>query len=694
MSDETVKTGRETLRTLPGDDVRQIMWRYAERYDLHMLVQSSRQVARGPVARLVAEGGRNTHEWTDKKNALLKVYDDSGITAAFLDPADGGYIEGPKNFVLALVAFEVCWVDAGASTASLANNLGLEPISERGTPEQKHHYMSQASPANPGGARRFAFVLTEPLPYVGVETGMLSGKMRIAEWKDGQEPLIQVEKRARFITNSDYATVAVAAVETDDPRIKTSCMIILEDTDPGSFDRGSVTRKQVHQLSSTRDPVFNLKVPANRIVGGYRIEDGKVVPNFTHSEVIEAVFRRTRVTVGVMTCGKLLSAVEPVIRYHRNRFRGAAGITPGTPRYDLGIQSKEDSLHRLADVWATGEAGTSLGFATARLFDDLAPIEKRKDAVLAAQGIKGGRAQAKALNKIRKDAVEYLQMKRLPEGKRDAKRFVELEKNDLVQYVIIDSLANVMVPATKLWCTGVGTDMMRQTVAMMGGYGITEDCPGFLFNKWVDGQLEATYEGPEAVQRRQLSVTMLDEVFVEQFKGLIADMRALHKSNPETGAGALAETMELWQWGVNYLQTAKDADGQRLYTSSRQGVSYPMTDAVSWIIASLNMMADVEELRQKGPAAGAAADGLPGLLNFYYDLTSVQVLRTAGEVARIVTELVYGYGAPGSIPAGEKDLLAYRGKVERALAGLRMAKDRAADGISKVMIPEALDYPS
>ena len=42
------------LRALPGDDVRQIMWRFANRYDLQMLVQSVRAVARGPVARLVA----------------------------------------------------------------------------------------------------------------------------------------------------------------------------------------------------------------------------------------------------------------------------------------------------------------------------------------------------------------------------------------------------------------------------------------------------------------------------------------------------------------------------------------------------------------------------------------------------------------------------------------------------------------
>ena len=36
----------DLLRTLPGDDVRQIMWRFADRYDLQMLVQAVRQVAR------------------------------------------------------------------------------------------------------------------------------------------------------------------------------------------------------------------------------------------------------------------------------------------------------------------------------------------------------------------------------------------------------------------------------------------------------------------------------------------------------------------------------------------------------------------------------------------------------------------------------------------------------------------------
>jgi alkylation response protein AidB-like acyl-CoA dehydrogenase len=109
------ETKTEFLRALPGDDVRQILWRFEDRFDLQMLVQSVRSVARGPVARLVAEGARNTHEWTAGKQALLQAFDESGITGVFMDPAEGGFIEGPKNLALALVAFELAWVDAGAA---------------------------------------------------------------------------------------------------------------------------------------------------------------------------------------------------------------------------------------------------------------------------------------------------------------------------------------------------------------------------------------------------------------------------------------------------------------------------------------------------------------------------------------------------------------------------------------------------
>ncbi len=731
-------TEAKTMLTLPGDAVRQIQWRFADRFDLQMLVQSARGVARGTVARLVAAGERNTHEWTPAKNEMLEAFDRSGLTAVFMEPEEGGFIAGPKNLALSLSAFELAWVDGGAATASLAGFLSLSPIHERGTPEQASRYMSLSAPPQPGEDRkpwRGAFVLTEPIPYVGVDTGMLSGKVRVAEWKDGEEPWLQVDKRGRFITNIAFANFATAAVNSDDPRIKGSCVVILEETDEGTFDHGTATKKLVHQLSSTGDPIFNLKVPASRIVGGYTVKDGVIVPNFSHGEIIEAVFRRTRVTVGLMTAAKLLSAVEPVIRYQRGRFRGAEGARPGTVRYEQGIQQREDALHRLVDVWATGEAAASLGFAAARLFDELDPIEKQKTAILKERGIQGGRAELKALRESEQQAIECAGLR--PDDPRRAK----LAADPLVDFVLKDAEANVLCPATKLWNTGHGANMMREAVSLMGGYGITEDCPGFLANKWMDAQLEATYEGPEAVQRRQLTVTMTSEVFLAQFRAWTTEMRRIASARPGTGACTLASAMQMWQWTLSHLQKATDADGNKLYHGQRQGVSFPLADALCWLLASRCQILDVLELEVRGADDPVAAEGLAGTVQFLSDLCHTQAAQAAGEVQRICAELVFGYNrhpawdeaghtncflaseletyeetmpgisaftvdvlaADGSHPlkagpcadcAGNSDFLRLQNKLATCLSGSRLAKDRAADTVSKVMIPEALDYPA
>jgi alkylation response protein AidB-like acyl-CoA dehydrogenase len=681
----------DTLQTLPGDDVRQVMWRFAERYDLQMLVQSSRQVARGPVARAVAGGERNSHDWTPAKDELLTAFDEAGITSAFMDIEHGGYIEGPKNMAQALICWEMAWVDAGASTSGMAGNLALAPIHERGTPEQRAKYMKGAIPLQPGEERkqyRGAFALTEPLPYVGVETGLLNGKVSVAEWKEGEEPILQVEKRGRFITGMNFANFVTAAVESNDPRIKGSCVIILEEDDPGTYNRGTATRKMVHQLSSTCDPVFSLKVPASRIVGGYQVKDGVIIPAYDHGHVIEAVFRRTRVVVGLMTSAKLLSAVEPVIRYQRSRFRGGESCQPGSLRYDQGIQSKEDANHRLVDIWATGEAGASLGFATARIYDELQPLEQYKDNYFAEKGI-SGRAQIRALAQPTQDALEFIELSGKPAGQRDEARYEALKADSLVQFLVIDSMANILCPATKLWNTGWGTTMMREAVSLMGGYGITEDCPGFLGQKWMDGQLEATYEGPEAVQRRQLSITMTQELFLAQFRQWILGLKALEAEKElKLGAGLLADAMRLWLKSLEFLRANKDANEAKLYSTNRQGVNFPLADALCWLLAVKCFIDDILELESKV----SENPDFAGYVNFFAQLATVQSIRAAGEASRICAELVYGYAAAPDMP-GLEEFAQQRATVERGMSGLRMAKDQAAAALTQVMIPEALDYP-
>ena len=151
------------------------------------------------------------------------------------------------------------------------------------------------------------------------------------------------------------------------------------------------------------------------------------------------------------------------------------------------------------------------------MFDQLDPLEQQKDEILAARGITGGSATAEGHAPGAKGRHRVPARRRGPSSP--------------------DDPAGRSTPCSIPWPTcsappassgtpATARSMMREAVSLMGGYGITEDCPGFLGHKWMDAQLEATYEGPEAVQRRQLSVTMTDELFLAQFRQWIREMRA------------------------------------------------------------------------------------------------------------------------------------------------------------------------
>ena len=152
--------------------------------------------------------------------------------------------------------------------------------------------------------------------------------------------------------------------------------------------------------------------------------------------------------------------------------------------------------------------------------------------------------------------------------------------------------------------------------------------------------------------------------------------------------------MELWLWTLEHLQNATDGDGRKLYHGNRQGVTFPLADAVCWLLAARQLILDVLELEAQGPQNPTVAEALPGLLRFYTDLAHTQVARAAGEVGRICAELVYGYNRPAaSDTANLEEFVRQHAKLDASLAGSRLAKDRAAEALTHVMIPEALDYP-
>ena len=382
-------------------------------------------------------------------------------------------------------------------------------------------------------------------------------------------------------------------------------------------------------------------MPASRIIGGYTVKDGVIVPTLqpqrNHRSGVPPHPRDGGSDDGGQAAVRGRAGHPlPARPFPRRR-----ASTPGSPRYELGLQRKEDALHRLVDIWATGEAGASLGFAAARLFDELDPLERQKDAIFAAQGIEGGRGAVRVPCESRKGRARIPQAEPRPEDQRDGTRYEALQATPLVRYVVLDALANVLCPACKLWNTGHGANMMREAVSLMGGYGITEDCPGFLGQKWMDAQLEATYEGPEAVQRRQLSVTMTNELFLAQFEQWIERW----PGSPQTGR---APGPAPWH---GHATLAMDLPapperhrrgGRKLYHSNRQGVTFPLADALCWLLAAGQLILDVLELEAKGPPTPRWRK-VCRVCSLLHRSGHVQSARAAGEVGRICAELVFGY---------------------------------------------------
>ena len=396
-------------------------------------------------------------------------------------------------------------------------------------------------------------------------------------------------------------------------------------------------------------------------------------------------------------------------------------------------------LHRLVDIWATGEASASLGFEAARLFDELDPLEKRKGPHASPSKNLTGRAAFKALAKVQQDAIELPRaLSAKPAGQRDEARLDQLEADPLVQFAILDSLANVLCPACKLWNTGHGATMMREAVSLMGGYGITEDCPGFLGQKWMDAQLEATYEGPEAVQRLP-ALHHHDQRAVPRPVQAV-DRRDAPPSPPSAPAPAPARWPPPCSSGSGRSSTSRTpptptAPSSITRTARASPSRWPTRSAGCWPPGSSSSMSSSS--RHKGAANPALADGLPGSVSFFTDLCHVQSARAAGEVGRICAELVYGYNRhpawdeaschacycaeeldalEGIIPGIDGSARAYadvteageahprkagpcvrftgleafvrlRAKLDGCLTGCRLAKDRAAEALTKVMIP-------
>lgn len=191
----------------------------------------------------------------------------------------------------------------GSVGATLAahNSLGIGPIMEFGTEEQKQHYL----PSLCTGEKLWAFGLTEKnagSDAQGVET--------TAQLKDGKWV---VNGSKLFITNasSEIASgMTVAAITGTKPNEKKEISAILVDSDTSGYEKNVMKGKLVWRSADNGDIRFdNVSVPKGKLLG----EQGKGI------HIMLRTIDNGRLSIAALGLGCAQGAYEMAREYALNR---------------------------------------------------------------------------------------------------------------------------------------------------------------------------------------------------------------------------------------------------------------------------------------------------------------------------------------------------------------------------------------
>lgn len=264
-------------------------------------------------------------------------------------------------------------------------------------------------------------------------------------------------------------------------------------------------------------------------------------------------------------------------------------IATGTPRYELGLQMKEDGVHRLLEVWAGGESCAALSRQAARILDHLAGAET-----------------------------------------------VDRSK--------LESVANVVCPACRVWSITHAPRLMREAASLMGGSGVTADCPGSVGSQWMDSELEAIQETPPGAALQRLAIAMMDELFLAQFGIWTREFQETVGTHSTNGARALAIAMEAWRWTLDYVRRP----------------SVELAGVLCAVLASRSFIVK------------------PGRFD---DLCHMQAVNAAAEASRVCAELIHSHNEPAPAFSDIEQ------RLDQSLAGSFAARDRARQRLIQGVIP-------
>ena len=278
---------------------------------------------------------------------IMKDLADSDMFRIFIPEQYEGLGGGCLD--LCLVVEELSRVCSALAVSYAAVDLGIIPLLEYGTEEQKQKYLPDIA----AGKRLAAFALTEPT------AGSDASAIRTTAEKVSGGYLLNGTKQ--FITNGGEAEIYTVVALTDKTKGARGASALLVEKDTPGFSFGKKEKKLGIRASSTGELVFrNCLVPKENIIG-------KEGMGFI---ITMKLFDKSRPGIGAQAVGLAQGALEAATVYARER------VQFGHP-----IISLQAVQHMLADMAIQVEAARALVYATARTVDSGAKNVSEESAI-------------------------------------------------------------------------------------------------------------------------------------------------------------------------------------------------------------------------------------------------------------------------------------------------------------------------
>ncbi len=314
-------------------------------FELSQEQQMIRQTVREFAEREVKPRAQELDAKAEFSYELTKMIGDLGLFGMNLPEKYGGQGLDTLSYIIAVE--EMARVD-GSQAATLAahNSLGISPIYEFGTEEQKQKYLPQLCT----GEGLWSFGLTEP------GAGSDSRGSKTTAILDGDEWVINGSKI--FITNgasdiSKGCTVQAVSGEKEGKKLFTT--IIVEAGTPG-FRRVAMHNKMMWRASDTSELYFDdVRVPKENLLG--KVGEG--------SHIMLHTLDGGRLSIGAMGLGLAQGAFEMALSYAQER-----------KQFGKPLTKFQVNAFKLADMALKIELARNLLYKACWLKDNKKPYSK------------------------------------------------------------------------------------------------------------------------------------------------------------------------------------------------------------------------------------------------------------------------------------------------------------------------------